>query len=362
MLGAGLFAANLSTTFRLRQFGMADKVPYSVAIQLQGEAGEHSLLAMSSAEAALAQQGQVASCPRATAPCRRRAACSPQDAGPGPQEDAHQARRAPAQPHRRLAGIHAAFRQWRGWVAALWERAAGRSVAPAVGSSLSLIPSGIYGDFNHLCWLDPCAGAWPCCRRAFQLGAFEVSGIQSVAAKYNESGKLGAAPAWALSFGCFAHCLPGRPHTTGHHEGAPEGQHDVMLASTAVGLVPLPQHRADAWLAPSASHVLQARSACTLVWTRAACFTWTKRVGVGAEPSRAALQADGLVKETEGGSPPSHHMRRQPLLPAFGAACGVTVPAICVPMACNTLRISAPRSQHAAVPSPATSFGCRRNG
>lgn len=40
MLGAGLFAANLSTTFRLRQFGMADKVPYAVAIQLQGEAGE----------------------------------------------------------------------------------------------------------------------------------------------------------------------------------------------------------------------------------------------------------------------------------------------------------------------------------
>lgn len=40
VLGAGLFAANLSTTFRLRQFGMADKVPYAVAIQLQGEAGE----------------------------------------------------------------------------------------------------------------------------------------------------------------------------------------------------------------------------------------------------------------------------------------------------------------------------------
>ena len=40
MLGAGLFAANLSTTFRLRPFGMADKVPYSVAIQLEGEPGE----------------------------------------------------------------------------------------------------------------------------------------------------------------------------------------------------------------------------------------------------------------------------------------------------------------------------------
>ena len=28
----------------------------------------------------------------------------------------------------------------------------------------------------------------PCCRRAFQLGAFNVSGIQTVIAKYNESG------------------------------------------------------------------------------------------------------------------------------------------------------------------------------
>ena len=39
VLGAGLFAANLSTTFRLRQFGMADKVPYSVSIQLDSESG-----------------------------------------------------------------------------------------------------------------------------------------------------------------------------------------------------------------------------------------------------------------------------------------------------------------------------------
>ena len=37
MLGAALFAANLSTIFRLRQFGMADKVPYSVSFQLNGE-------------------------------------------------------------------------------------------------------------------------------------------------------------------------------------------------------------------------------------------------------------------------------------------------------------------------------------
>jgi hypothetical protein len=40
VLGAGLFAANLSTIFRLRQFGMSDKVPFSVNITLEGEAGE----------------------------------------------------------------------------------------------------------------------------------------------------------------------------------------------------------------------------------------------------------------------------------------------------------------------------------
>lgn len=39
MLGAGLFGANLSSIFRLRQFGMADKTPYSVAIQLEHEQG-----------------------------------------------------------------------------------------------------------------------------------------------------------------------------------------------------------------------------------------------------------------------------------------------------------------------------------
>ena len=33
MLGAGLFAANLSTTFRLRKFGMADGATYPVQYQ-----------------------------------------------------------------------------------------------------------------------------------------------------------------------------------------------------------------------------------------------------------------------------------------------------------------------------------------
>ncbi|PSC68342.1 heat shock 70 kDa 17 isoform A [Micractinium conductrix] len=44
VLGAGLFAANLSTTFRLRQFGMADKVPYSVSIQLDSESAPKVLV------------------------------------------------------------------------------------------------------------------------------------------------------------------------------------------------------------------------------------------------------------------------------------------------------------------------------
>lgn len=39
-MGAGLFAANLSTTFRLRKFGMADKVPYQIKLRMEGgEAG-----------------------------------------------------------------------------------------------------------------------------------------------------------------------------------------------------------------------------------------------------------------------------------------------------------------------------------
>ena len=41
MLGAGLFAANLSTTFRLRKFGMTDKVPYTITLKMEGgEEGE----------------------------------------------------------------------------------------------------------------------------------------------------------------------------------------------------------------------------------------------------------------------------------------------------------------------------------
>ena len=39
MLGAGLFAANLSTTFRLRKFGMADGATYPVQYSLAPPAG-----------------------------------------------------------------------------------------------------------------------------------------------------------------------------------------------------------------------------------------------------------------------------------------------------------------------------------
>ena len=34
MLGAGLFAANLSTTFRLRKFGMKDGITYPITIEV----------------------------------------------------------------------------------------------------------------------------------------------------------------------------------------------------------------------------------------------------------------------------------------------------------------------------------------
>jgi len=39
VLGAGLFAANLSTTFRLRKFGMADGATYPVQYSLAPPAG-----------------------------------------------------------------------------------------------------------------------------------------------------------------------------------------------------------------------------------------------------------------------------------------------------------------------------------
>ena len=43
VLGAGLFAANLSTIFRLRKFGMTDKAPYTVTFKFEGadEVQEH---------------------------------------------------------------------------------------------------------------------------------------------------------------------------------------------------------------------------------------------------------------------------------------------------------------------------------
>ena len=40
MLGAGLFAANLSTTFRLRKFGMADGATYPLMFQVTCPASE----------------------------------------------------------------------------------------------------------------------------------------------------------------------------------------------------------------------------------------------------------------------------------------------------------------------------------
>ena len=40
MLGAGLFAANLSTTFRLRKFGMADGATYPLMFQVTRPASD----------------------------------------------------------------------------------------------------------------------------------------------------------------------------------------------------------------------------------------------------------------------------------------------------------------------------------
>lgn len=45
--------------------------------------------------------------------------------------------------------------------------------------------------YNPVCLSSPAPilpGAVPCCRRSFPLAAFSVSGMQSVAARYNDTG------------------------------------------------------------------------------------------------------------------------------------------------------------------------------
>ncbi|KAI3435832.1 hypothetical protein D9Q98_001890 [Chlorella vulgaris] len=109
VLGAGLFAANLSTTFRLRQFGLTDKVPYSINVTLEGEEG-----------------------PRVLVPAMKRL------------------------PTKRALHLH--------------------------NLTADTLPFTLH--FDNL------PGAVPCCRRSFPLAAFSVSGMQSVAARYNDTGKV----------------------------------------------------------------------------------------------------------------------------------------------------------------------------
>ena len=43
-MGAGLFAANMSTTFRMRKFGAADALPYGIDYQVVGGVDEQSAM------------------------------------------------------------------------------------------------------------------------------------------------------------------------------------------------------------------------------------------------------------------------------------------------------------------------------
>ena len=57
MLGAGLFAANLSTTFRLRKFGMIDGATYPIQFQARRASAARGGVVLPMAQAALVPLG-----------------------------------------------------------------------------------------------------------------------------------------------------------------------------------------------------------------------------------------------------------------------------------------------------------------
>ena len=223
VLGAGLFAANLSTTFRLRQFGMADKVPYSVAIQLEGEPGEGGARVYGAWVSGCSVGGPgvvfVAAAHRYWQPSRRQhtAPCShtsPKPAASLPARPLYCCLRAapktlvPAlkkMPTKRGVHLHNLTADSLAFILDL-DNLPGRVGRPAGGiCSLGAKPAATEPVFAAVCkpgqqqftqetacppppFPRTPAGAMPCCRRIFQLGSFNVSGIQTVIAKYNESG------------------------------------------------------------------------------------------------------------------------------------------------------------------------------
>ena len=130
VLGAGLFAANLSTIFRLRKFGMTDKAPYAVTFNLEGadeDTGQQHTEAAET-EAAAATTG-----PRVLVPALKKI------------------------PTKRAIALH------------------------------NLTTDSFSVSFE----MDNSAGAvLPCCVRQEELGNFQIEGIKSVVDKYGYSGKV----------------------------------------------------------------------------------------------------------------------------------------------------------------------------
>lgn len=129
-------------------------------------------------------------------------------------------------------------------------------------------------------WL---AGAMPECHHAFPLGSFNVSGIHSVIDKYNSSGALPPLLPW--------HVVRTRQPRACARCVAQRGGGKLWRIS------PLPSVQCmltcAAWLL---CHALQARSASTRGWTRAACLRLSKQVRaaaglLGVWRSMAGLQA-----------------------------------------------------------------------
>lgn len=127
VLGAGLYAANLSTIFRLRKFGMTDKAPYTVTFKLEG-ADEGGDAAHAQEESKDEETG-----PRVLVPALRKI------------------------PTKRAIALH----------------------------NLTV------DSFSVNLQYDNSIGAvLPCCARNEALGDFQVSGIDTVVAKHGHSGKV----------------------------------------------------------------------------------------------------------------------------------------------------------------------------
>eukprot|EP00887_Chlorella_sp_A99_P006297 scaffold3.g6297.t1 len=157
VLGAGLFAANLSTIFRLRKFGMADKAPYSVSFRLgDDEAGERAAQLPGGGAAPGAAALACGVCAAAWLRLPVRCAATPVAASGPPN----------------------------------------KVLVPAlkrIPTKRGIYPANVTGDaFSVSLAYDNAPGAiLEVDHISSELGRFTVSGIDAVVAKYNQSGKVG---------------------------------------------------------------------------------------------------------------------------------------------------------------------------